>query len=439
MRQLFLINDTVSNKISYYLLAAFLIALPFDLFYSEIILISFGLHTIIHARKTGVKNIFSKPVLIPASIYLLGLAAIAYSPDKAEGINVATKQLAILIIPVLFALTGIDLQKYKLNLLCIFGFAITITVLYLYADAVYNIFYFKLPFNSLFTLAFMNHSFSIPIDIHATYLSAYTAFSLLLFLFLILSKKDLEKKWVYIIAVIILSAGMLQLSSRAVFIAFLIVINLFFPFFFQGKKKLVIFFSASFISVITLFMIASMDSFKTRYISELKTDLTNDVKIIENTEPRLARWNVIMELVKRSPVIGYGTGSEKELLKQKYFENGLYGSYLNEFNTHNQYLGILVKTGIVGLALFIYVLYFGFRNALRSKDLVFLSFMLIIATVSISENVLDLNKGIFFYSFFFSLFLWKENAGKRKNSEVLAARARILERQAGNPEKAFYV
>ena len=60
MKQLFLIDDTTVNKISYYHLAAFLIALPFDFFYSEIILISFGLHTLIHTRKEKAGKIFSQ-------------------------------------------------------------------------------------------------------------------------------------------------------------------------------------------------------------------------------------------------------------------------------------------------------------------------------------------------------------------------------------------
>ena len=94
MKQLFLIDDTIVNKISYYLLACFLIALPFDFFYSEIILICFGLHTLIHTQKERVKNVFSKPVLILISIYLLALLAILYSPDKPEAINLLTRQLA---------------------------------------------------------------------------------------------------------------------------------------------------------------------------------------------------------------------------------------------------------------------------------------------------------------------------------------------------------
>jgi O-antigen ligase len=339
-----------------------------------------------------------------------GLLAIMYSSDKPAGIDVAVRQLAILIFPVLFALTGLDLGKYKLNLICIFGLTCTATILYLYADAVRTIFYFHLPLSSLFTSIFMNHNFSLPIEIHATYLSVYTAFSLFAFLYLIFKEQGLSKKWIYIFCVIILSAGLIQLSSRAVFVAFLVIVNLAFPFFlFQGKKRLLFFLAASFISAATLVMIVKVDSFKTRYISELKTDLTNDVKIIEYTEPRLARWNCIMELIKRSPVIGYGTGAEKNLLKEKYFEKGLYISYLNGFNTHSEYLNILIKTGVVGLALFIYVLYFGFASAVKKKDILFLSFMVIVTIVSVSENILDLNKGIFFYSFFFPFFLWSNN------------------------------
>ncbi|MEO6541429.1 MAG: hypothetical protein ABIN74_10575, partial [Ferruginibacter sp.] len=81
MKKIFFINDTTENKISFYHLACFLVVLPFDFFYSEIILISFGLHTLLHAKRENLKNIFSKPVLVLISLYLLGLVAMLYSPD----------------------------------------------------------------------------------------------------------------------------------------------------------------------------------------------------------------------------------------------------------------------------------------------------------------------------------------------------------------------
>jgi O-antigen ligase len=408
MKQLFLIEDSVANKVSYYHLALFLLALPFDFFYSELILISFGIHTLIHLQKDNLRRVLQKPVLVLCSLFVLSLLAVSYSPDKQEALNIITRQLALLLFPLLFSISNLDMEKYRKNLFCIFGFTCAMTTAYLYADALYTLDYFHLPLSSLFTTMFMNHNFSLPIGIHATYLSVYVAFSLILFLYLLIKNEQPGNKWVYIIFSFILFAGLVQLSSRAAFTAFLLVINGAFPFLlFKGKRRRVFFVAATFFSVCTLLIIVNVDSFKTRYISELKTDLTNNVKIIENTEPRLVRWNVTGELIKGSLVIGYGTGSEKQLLKEKYFEKGLYISYLNEFNTHSEYLGVLLRTGIIGLALFLYILYFGFTSAIQKRDLPFLGFMIIIAVVSVSENILELNKGIFFYSFFFSLFLLK--------------------------------
>jgi O-antigen ligase len=406
VKNIFLINDTIENKISYYHLALFLVALPYDFFYSELILISFGLHTLIHVKKEDFKNILNKPVLILISLYLLNLAAILYSTDKQEGTNLAVRQLAILLFPVLFALSHFNFTKYSMQLISVFGFSCTATVIYLYFDALHTIFNFHMPASSLFTVNFMNHNFSLPIGIHATYLSMYIAFSIISFLFILLNRQPVKQKWVYIIASLILFAGLIQLSSRAVFIAFLIVVNGVFPFLlFKGIKRLQFFLTTVVISAAVLVLIYNVDSFKTRYVSELKTDLTDKVKIIENTEPRLARWEAILELIKQSPVIGYGNGAETVLLKEKYFKKGLYISYLNEFNTHNQYLAILLKTGIIGLLLFLFILYFGYASAIRSRDLLLLSFMIIVTVVSLSENILDLNKGIFFYGFFFSILL----------------------------------
>ena len=50
---LFKINDSVANKISYYHLALFVASLPFNLFYSHLILISYALHTLIHLKKSA--------------------------------------------------------------------------------------------------------------------------------------------------------------------------------------------------------------------------------------------------------------------------------------------------------------------------------------------------------------------------------------------------
>jgi O-antigen ligase len=428
MKRILFIHDTTENKISFYHLALFLLALPYDFFYSELILVSFGLHTFIHVKKADFKKIIARPALLLMSLYLLNVLAIVYSSNKPEGVNLAVKQLGILLFPLLFSLTHLDLARYRVQLVQLFACSCTFTVIYLYVDALRTIAVFKLPLSSLFTVNFMNHNFALPIGIHATYLSMYLAFSIIALLWLIIQGQGGIQKWAGIIACLVLFAGLIQLSSRAVFIAFLLITNGAFPFLlFTGRKRWQLFFTTAFISVAVLLLIYNVDSFKTRYVSELKTDLTDKVKIVENTEPRLARWEVIVELIRQSPWIGYGSGPETDLLKAKYFEKGLYISYLNEFNTHNQYLATLLKTGMAGLLLFLFIIYYGCAAAVKRKDLLLLAFMIMIIVVSLSENILDLNKGIFFYGFFFSmLLLFPEIKAVKNSSSSINA--------AGNPE-----
>ena len=151
---------------------------------------------------------------------------------------------------------------------------------------------------------------------------------------------------------------------------------------------------------------------KKRYISDLENDLSENGITADLSETRMKRWNLEMALISKTPFIGYGSGSEKYILKEKYFREKFYRSYLLELNAHNQYLSFLINTGIFGLSLYLYILHFGFSVAIKKRDFLLLSFLILIAIVSISENILAVNKGIFFYSFFFSFFLMsasKEN------------------------------
>ncbi|MDB5016570.1 MAG: hypothetical protein JWQ84_1402, partial [Mucilaginibacter sp.] len=151
----------------------------------------------------------------------------------------------------------------------------------------------------------------------------------------------------------------------------------------------------------------SSSTLKERYITELKRDLS-----LKNThatlDSRLSRWKVSVGLIGKAPVIGYGAGSEIGLLQEAFFKDKLYSSYLNRLNTHSQYLSFLIKSGIIGLLIYIITLAFGFNYAYREKDLLFFTFIALIAIVSFSENLLDVDKGIFYYAFFFSFFVFSQ-------------------------------
>jgi len=68
---------------------------------------------------------------------------------------------------------------------------------------------------------------------------------------------------------------------------------------------------------------------------------------------------------------------------------------------------------------------FGFKIAVRQKDLLFFTFMVLIAIVSFSENLLDVDKGIIFYAFFFSFFVFSNEGFRKTGSHVKRASSAI--------------
>lgn len=405
MKRLFFINESVENKISYYLLAAFLIALPFEHFYSEILLTCFAIHTLIHLKKSRLTTLKNNAIWIISSIFFLSLFTIFYSNYMAEGFKDVDHQLGILLFPVCLSVANIDLQKYKLALLKIFAITCTVTILYLYIHAFGVIHYFHYRYFSIFNKSFINQNFSAPIELHATYLSMYVALSISIFLFLFFKKPGL-KNMKYILFSAVLFAGSIQLSSRSVFIAMCLIIIIAIPaMLLHGKERLHFSIVSLLVFLVLISTIANIDSLRKRYVSDLKDDLSETAVAPDLTETRMKRWDLELELIKKSPWIGYGSGSEKQVLKDKYFKEKFYRSYLFELNAHSQYLSFLINSGIVGLFLYLYILLYGFSKAIKRRDFLLLSFLILIAVVSISENTLDVNKGIFFYSFFSSLFL----------------------------------
>jgi O-antigen ligase len=210
----------------------------------------------------------------------------------------------------------------------------------------------------------------------------------------------------YILFSAVLFAGLIQLSSRSVFIAMCLIIIIAIPaLLLHGKERLHFSIVSLLVFLVLISTIANIDSLRKRYVSDLKDDLSETAVAPDLTETRMKRWDLELELIKKSPWIGYGSGSEKQVLKDKYFKEKFYRSYLFELNAHSQYLSFLINSGIVGLFLYLYILLYGFSKAIKRRDFLLLSFLILIAVVSISENTLDVNKGIYFYRFFSSLFL----------------------------------
>src|SRR5882757_9438814 len=145
MKELLLINDSKVNKISFYHLVLLMASLPFDFFYSHIILISFALHTFIHLKKEKLRSLLSLKMLVLPSVLFITIIATIYTINTPAAFTEWTLRIPVLLFPILFSLNGLDFNKYKSKLLLMFSLVCTATVFYLYADALFTIRYYHLP------------------------------------------------------------------------------------------------------------------------------------------------------------------------------------------------------------------------------------------------------------------------------------------------------
>src|SRR3569833_1200696 len=82
MKKLLLPVDNLANKISYYYLALLLLSLPFDRFYSHLILISFAVHTLIHFNRLALKPIFTLRTLALQSVFFGTVISTIYAGNR---------------------------------------------------------------------------------------------------------------------------------------------------------------------------------------------------------------------------------------------------------------------------------------------------------------------------------------------------------------------
>ncbi len=95
-------------------------------------------------------------------------------------------------------------------------------------------------------------------------------------------------------------------------------------------------------------------------IDEFPSDIQDYMDDREKKTPvgyRLDFYKNSITLISRHPILGTGTGSFKSQYREIAKEKGTFSSA----NPHNEYINITVQLGLVGLALFLYLLYTQWR------------------------------------------------------------------------------
>lgn len=246
------------------------------------------------------------------------------------------------------------------------------------------------------------------LPVQRLYLGLLCTFSLIFAMERLLKK---SKKHNFFLAVFFVFFIFL-IAARIAIISVLFIIIYYVFTFLKSYTRYVAVFSIFVFTTIILFtnnnlskrLFHSDDNFRTSYFEK-----------IEMHEPRFLIWKYSYEILKETNLItgnGYSRTTEKLVKKYKNIPQEKKRNWFidKEFNTHNQYLDILISQGILATLIFLVFLVQAFKVAKESHtNMLLLISMLIYMTVYNNFHRLI---GVYLFSLILIVLLSKDNAKK---------------------------
>jgi O-antigen ligase len=151
------------------------------------------------------------------------------------------------------------------------------------------------------------------------------------------------------------------------------------------------------------------------YLPEANETSLVDKFMLDN---RIPIWKSAIKTIKHNIVFGVGPGdASKELLKE-YKNAGYTEMCYDNLNAHNQYLEVLLGTGLIGFLIFITILSYMVYLLILKRNLLFGVYILIILIFFLFESVLNRIAGVTFFSLFTFLLLYLEDNNTARKQEI---------------------
>lgn len=324
-------------------------------------------------------------VIIPFLVYSVGLIN---STNVDYGLKFLTRNLSFIAFPIIFcSLNDWVNKKVLINTYLIGLFFVNLYLLYLF------IYYFN--FGARFYMI-------VTTDIyHSTYLGMYN----LLAYWICISLYREFKNNLFLIFSLFFCASAIITSARIIFI--LAVCSLLITVIIMFKNKWKRFGVLGSILIISVLSFILTPSIKGKFHQLVEIDQIGfDKDNYGSISSRFGKFEASYNVIKDNLWFGTGTGDMTDELVKKYHDMEFTMGYKYRYNPHNQYLDNLTRNGLIGggmclIALYLLPFYFSIKN----KQLLFTAFIVLTAGVSMTESILDVHKGITFYTFFLTLLL----------------------------------
>jgi O-antigen ligase len=403
----------------------FCIGIVYSMFFwpllNSICCISLGVYWLIFSRKSfRFKSKEFRLVVLFISLYLISVIGMFYTVNLQKGFFWLQLQSALLLFPLVMGCSTVMNPKMVRTILTHFILANLLAALLglvhglvEYHPAAVN------GFDEGYAFLFP-HSYPFIMGLNC-----------LMSLVLIAEKKYdsiFDRRWLIILSVLFLSVYLLLLNVRLISACWLLILIYYIFRFIPGR-------SYRFLISLIVISLACIAFFKIPLFRDKWDELKNyngqGVILLDKDASlgrswggasiRMALWKCSEDLILRHPLTGVGTGDIQDSLQQAYEQRKFYfASRYNSYNIHNQYLNMLLGFGVGGLAVLLACM---IVPALILKGDTFvrvrLVFLLLFFLICFTEVILDINKGIIWYSFFNSIFAF--GAGQKEVKSYPAA------------------
>jgi len=344
-------------------------------------------------------------LFIGFSLYFIWyLTGLIYTEDLHNGKLLVFRRLSLIIFPFVLIFPGNFIKKRIGPILKIFCLSTLAYILFSLTLAFIRSVYIS---NGSITLNphppesdYENYFFGTQFAFsqHPTYLAMYVVFSIFIAFEAFFDRKlkpFLRILWILTILTFLVSLYLL--SSRTGILSVLILIPVYLFFRFRQKIKWVVQLLIIIVAVCALTVLFLKNDRLKYYIPEgSHTSLVEKVML----DNRIPIWKSSIDVIRKNLFLGVGAGDASHQLQKEYLKNGYTDAYYNNLNAHNQYLEVLLGTGLIGFLLFGTILFYMIKRMLSKKDLLFGLFILNILIFFLFESILNRIAGITFFSLF---------------------------------------
>lgn len=343
-------------------------------------------------------------MLVLSSYFLGFVISFFFIDDKILATKFLEKNISFLIFPVFIIANKNLIYKDTLQkTIQVFVMSNVVLAAYIWI-VIFSNGYLKVMQSDTYYNPIIRNFFSDISEIHLPYLGILFVFSSLMLMRDIFSSKI---KITYLNVLRCLGIGLLIFSvisfaARLALVLFLLI-SLFLVFKMATSIMSKLIFSGCLLSVIILAFAIPSSKKRIDEICNTKLVLPNKNQKSEEVNFRYGIYHCVNSVLKENWITGVGPGNVQKDLNNCYsgytYKN--YDDYSKiDYNSHNQYFDVLLKYGIFGLILFFIFLFWGIANT----DLSYRIFLFLILIAMLTENILNRQVGIVFFTFFNSLF-----------------------------------